>query len=145
MYFLLLCLCTTIVMYVLFLVFCFIVSFRVLFVCKCVLYNCHRVATQLQFTYHVISYHILYHIVSYIIYHIISFHISYHTIPYHISFEVLLSYLLEGTENKLDDLVSEYKFEHRESRIGSTGDNFSTANFVVPVTNLNVPARMCKI
>ena len=28
----------------------FIVSFYVLFVCKCVLYYCHRVATQLQFT-----------------------------------------------------------------------------------------------
>jgi hypothetical protein len=26
------------------------VSFYVLFVCKCVLYNCHRVATQLQLT-----------------------------------------------------------------------------------------------
>jgi len=30
------------------------------FVCKCVLYYCHRVATQLQLTN--ISYHILYHI-----------------------------------------------------------------------------------
>ena len=28
---------------------CF-VSFCVLFVCKCVLYNCHRVATQMQLT-----------------------------------------------------------------------------------------------
>jgi hypothetical protein len=28
----------------------FIVLFSVLFVCKCVLYNCHRVATQLQLT-----------------------------------------------------------------------------------------------
>jgi len=34
---------------------CF-VSFSVLFVCKCVLYYCHRVATQLQLTniYHII-------------------------------------------------------------------------------------------
>jgi len=32
------------------------VSFSVLFVCKCVLYYCHRVATQLQLTN--ISYHI---------------------------------------------------------------------------------------
>ena len=30
--------------------FCFIVLFYVLFVCKCVLYFCHRVATQLQIT-----------------------------------------------------------------------------------------------
>jgi len=39
-----------IVMYVLCRVFCFIVLFCVLFVCKCVLYCCQRVATQLQLT-----------------------------------------------------------------------------------------------
>ena len=48
--FLFLCLCIIIVMYVLFWVFCFIVLFCVLLVCKCVLYYCHLVSTQLQLT-----------------------------------------------------------------------------------------------
>jgi hypothetical protein len=55
--FLLLCLYILIVMYVPFWVFCFNLLFYVLFVCKCVLYYCHRVSTQMQFN---ISYHIIY-------------------------------------------------------------------------------------
>jgi hypothetical protein len=39
--------------------------------CLCVLYYCHRMATQLQLNiyhiYHIISYYIIYHIISYII------------------------------------------------------------------------------
>jgi len=55
--FLWLCLCILIVMYVPFWVLCFIVLFCVLFMCKCVLYYCHRVATQLQLSniYHITS------------------------------------------------------------------------------------------
>jgi hypothetical protein len=48
--FLSLCLCLLIVMCVIFCVFCITVLFCVLSVCKCVLYNCHRVSTQLQLT-----------------------------------------------------------------------------------------------
>jgi len=54
--FLLLRLCILTVMYVPFWIFRFIVLFCALFVCKCVLYYCHRVSTQLQSAS--ISYHI---------------------------------------------------------------------------------------
>jgi hypothetical protein len=73
-----------------------IVLFYVMFVCICVLYYCHRVATQLQLniSYHIISHHISYYIISYhisyhyiISYNITSHHIiSYHIISYHISY-----------------------------------------------------------
>ena len=94
-----------------------------MFVCKCVLYYCHRLATQLQLTdisYHIISYHVLfvckcalyychrvatqlqltnipYHIISY---HIISYHIiSYHIISYHIISYHIISYRNHWNEN----------------------------------------------
>jgi len=98
------------------------VLFCVLSVCKCVLYYCHRVATQLRLkkyhiiyhiisyyivsyhivSYHIVSYRIIYHIISYRIlsyhiYHIILYHISYHIVSYHIIYIVsyrIVSYII---------------------------------------------------
>jgi len=76
--FLFLCLCIIIIIiaiYVPFWVSCFIVLLCALFVCKCVLYCCYHVSTQLHLP------NISHHITSYNKYHII----SYHNMSYHIS------------------------------------------------------------
>jgi len=80
-------------------------------VCICVLYYCHRLATQLQLTniYHIISYHIIsYHIISYhiISYHIISY-ISYRTISYIISY--IISYHILSQINQVHALSTSFK------------------------------------
>jgi len=62
--FLLLRLFILIIMNVPFRVFCLIVLFCLLFLCKCVLYYCHLVSTQLRLTNTSIPYHIIHHYVT---------------------------------------------------------------------------------
>jgi len=42
-----------------------IVLFYALYVCKCILYYCHRVATQLQLNIYIYIYDMIYRIISY--------------------------------------------------------------------------------
>ena len=73
--------CYCVVLLLFFVILLLYVLLFALFVCKCVLYYCHRVFTQLQLTnisYHIISYHIVsYRIISY---HIISYIVSIYTV-----------------------------------------------------------------
>jgi len=57
MYFLCCSMYFRVVLCIFYVVLCIFVLFCVLFVCICVLYYCHRVATQLQLTKYIISYH----------------------------------------------------------------------------------------
>jgi hypothetical protein len=75
--------------------YCLFCVVLLLFVCKCVLYYCHRLATQLQLTnisYNIISHHITSHLIT--SYHIISYHIIYHIISYHITAHHIISYII---------------------------------------------------
>jgi hypothetical protein len=111
--FLLLCLCIFVVIYVPFCVFCFIAFFCVLFVCICVLYYCHRVATQLQLTN--ISY-IIYHTISYYTYHIIRIlyiiaYIIYIT-PYHIISYRIISYHISHITSYIISYIVSYRISY---------------------------------
>ena len=78
------------------------IVFCVLFVCKCVLYYCHRVATQLQLNilYYIVSYiiYIISHIMPYIILYIIYiiYYIKLHTIAHIILYIICIIYYIKS-------------------------------------------------
>jgi len=126
---------------------CF-VSFSVLFVCVCVLYYCHRVATQFQLN---ISYHISYiihnksYIISYpIIYHILYIinHIILYRIVSYISFTHLVVCLTTGPEplpkralHIVRSRASSFKWEYPLLSLRSS-NNFLRLLPCLPVTSI---------
>jgi hypothetical protein len=107
------------------------IVFCVLFVCKCVLYYCHRVATQLQLNilYYIVSYiiyiisHIMPYIILYIIYHIlyqIIYHIAYiiyyiyhilYQITYHITYHIIY-YIKSHTISHIISYITSYHISY---------------------------------